>query len=226
VYQLTFHEKAASFGAQSLSSAYSALHLACEFRHLGKWIAVAEQMGFARSLENGGPWFAGKRQRASGFNAALAHTVFERIKHRLARRQHDDLGRAKEYSFAPQSVNVRGGTYVPTGVSPLLRFSRYEAGDALGWHVDTCTALDMQHVGLESVLVNLNDGFEGDETVIRDKESGVETVVTPETGMAFVFYHCQMHTGNPVVQGTKPTDLVRTEVTYTYEPLPRAGEAS
>ena len=189
-----------------------------------QWVAAAEQAQFLEhgqiAPHNGEPaYFAGDRKRATLFNAEMADTVYRRLKPHLREREHNERT-GKEFSFAPQSVYVRDGAYEPCSVSPLMRFSKYEPGQSFAWHVDTVTALDRLHVGLDTILVYLNDGFEGGATALKDYDHQVtrghdsprKYTVVPEKGMALVFYHFQMHAGEPVKSGRKL--VVRTEVEY------------
>jgi hypothetical protein len=58
-------------------------------------------------------------------------------------------------------------------------------------------------------MVYLNDGFVGGETVFFKPE---RICVRPETGLALVFYHPQLHEGSLIERGTKY--VLRTDVMY------------
>jgi hypothetical protein len=62
-------------------------------------------------------------------------------------------------------------------------------------------------------MVYLNDGFEGGATAFHI--SRPRLLVTPERGMALVFYHRQVHEGMPVARGCK--SVLRTDVMYRRE---------
>jgi len=57
-----------------------------------------------------------------------------------------------------------------------------------------------------SLIIYLNDNFEGGQTDFREFE------VFPETGRAIAFHHDLLHEGKSVLSGTKYA--VRTDVMY------------
>lgn len=106
---------------------------------------------------------------------------------------------------------MKSGRYEPVGVADLLRFSRYSPGGSFHTHFDTVYARDDGYVGMHTILVYLNDDCEGGQTIVYDAQERPH-VVKPETGTALVFYHYQLHNGQPVLSGNKR--IVRSEVMF------------
>lgn len=92
------------------------------------------------------------------------------------------------------------------GLPRSLRFYRYEPGQRFKMHKDGPWKED----GLTSewtLLVYLNDDFEGGRTLFRDS-----TVIVPKTGSALLFIHRTWHEGEEVLAGTKYA--LRSDVMY------------
>lgn len=175
------------------------------------WIARAEAAGFHRPGKTPtGEWhmFAGNRQRATLTDAAMATRVWEAVRPHVGPVTHDpDAGR---HSLSGHVIEA--GTYVPVGVSDLLRFSKYGPGGDFSSHNDTCYAFGPTRAGMYTVLVYLSRA-EGGETEFRgvdDEGREVTARVVPEPGLALVFYHHQRHAGARVTGGTKY--VARSEV--------------
>jgi 2OG-Fe(II) oxygenase superfamily len=115
----------------------------------------------------------------------------------------------------PASHLLRTGTYRPVGISDFFRISRYDVGGRFAWHTDSTYAADREHVGVHTLLLYLNDDFEGGHTDVRAQEDGSEVVrsVTPRTGRVVVFHHMLVHAGLPVIRGSKI--VLRTEVLFS-----------
>ena len=90
-----------------------------------------------------------------------------------------------------------------------FRLYRYRAGQRFAPHMDHWYQPSARSITLLTVLVYLNEGFEGGETSFCEQ---IERVVTPQTGLAAVFQHKIRHAGEPVVRGTKYA--LRTDVLY------------
>lgn len=95
-----------------------------------------------------------------------------------------------------------------TGVNDLFRVYRYSPGQEFKTHMDgTYEKSDTERSKI-TVLVYLNDAFEGGETefVIPHR------VVSPTTGKLLLFTHKQLHKGNMVSDGLKY--VLRTDLMY------------
>lgn len=162
--------------------------------------------------------FAGNRERAMFMQKEWADVLWDRIRHAVLPLHFDP--RTHKYNstvdFMPPA-----GDYVPIGVNALLRVSRYEPGGVFQWHVDSVYASGEDYVGFQTLLLYLNDGFEGGETVVDtswfDHEAEEDIVsVTPRTGTVFAFDHSEVHQGSAVMTGCKY--VVRTEIMFKFVP--------
>jgi prolyl 4-hydroxylase len=175
------------------------------------FLAVADSAKYYRNGEAGPngalAMFTGDRVRATVTSQKMADLLWSRIGPHIVPRDYRGGG-----SFNGPNMNgVKWGRYKPVGVADLLRFSRYDQGGSFHTHYDTVYARDDQYVGMHTILVYLNDDYEGGETVVYDAEERPH-VVKPETGMALVFYHHQLHNGQPVRSGHKR--ILRSEVIF------------
>lgn len=102
------------------------------------------------------------------------------------------------------------------GVNELIRFYRYRKGQQFIWHQDFPYERDNGEKSYLTMLVYLNDDFEGGETLFDDScsaESFDDVAVVPEKGMALFFEHQTHHKGEVVSAGTKY--VMRTDVMYS-----------
>lgn len=176
-----------------------------------EWLAASEDAGYLKNGQTGADGrqsiFTGNRVRATVTSPGMADLLWSRIAPHIKPREHRGGG-----SFnGPNMKGVKWGKYTPVGVADLLRFSRYDPGGSFHTHYDTVYARDDQYVGMHTILVYLNDDYEGGETVVYDASERPH-VVKPEIGMALVFYHHQLHNGQPVRAGHKR--IVRSEVMF------------
>jgi predicted 2-oxoglutarate/Fe(II)-dependent dioxygenase YbiX len=97
---------------------------------------------------------------------------------------------------------------VPVGANERLRCYRYEAGQYFAPHLDGCFRRDAREASALTLLVYLNDGFEGGATRFTDDEVDV----VPRQGRALLFHHLLRHEGAVVRRGVKYA--LRTDVMY------------
>ena len=109
-------------------------------------------------------------------------------------------------------------------VNPRLRVLRYDAdnGDDFRPHFDAVTEDREGRLGKVgpgwvwrsylTVLLYLNSGFTGGETVFKQTSGGGEGKVTPRTGWACVFEHDLWHEGRKLADGVKY--ILRTDVMF------------
>jgi predicted 2-oxoglutarate/Fe(II)-dependent dioxygenase YbiX len=103
------------------------------------------------------------------------------------------------------------------GVNERLRFYRYDAGQAFPAHTDGCFERSAQERSLLTLLVYLNQDFEGGGTVIWKSEEEMKKArpgaeFLPRTGTALIFAHGLWHEGRPVTRGRKY--VLRTDVMF------------
>lgn len=113
----------------------------------------------------------------------------------------------------PQSmVDKWGGTarrVVPAGLYHPLRIYRYEPGQHFGLHHDQSYHHPDGRRSLLTFMVYLNDGFEGGTTTFPEQKE----IVVPRTGMALLFQHMLLHSGERVSSGTKY--VLRSDVLFS-----------
>lgn len=93
------------------------------------------------------------------------------------------------------------------GLNERFKIYRYEPGQSFKMHADASYKRNEDEMSFQTILINLNDDFEGGETEFF----GLETL-SPKAGMATVFFHQLFHQGNEVTRGKKYA--LRTDVMY------------
>jgi predicted 2-oxoglutarate/Fe(II)-dependent dioxygenase YbiX len=96
------------------------------------------------------------------------------------------------------------------GLNERFRFYRYDIGQRFAPHTDGYFERANGERSHFTFMVYLNDGFEGGATAFHHSKPSLR--VTPERGMALVFYHRQLHEGMPILKGRKY--VLRTDVMY------------
>ncbi|WP_037254223.1 2OG-Fe(II) oxygenase [Roseobacter sp. SK209-2-6] len=101
------------------------------------------------------------------------------------------------------------------GLNDRFRLYRYQPGQFFDWHQDgSYRAADGQESQF-TLLIYLNQGFEGGGTRFADVFSShvfSDFTIAPEPGKALLFHHPISHRGDPVLSGTKY--VLRTDVMY------------
>jgi len=104
------------------------------------------------------------------------------------------------------------GRWRPSGLNERFRYYRYRVGQRFAQHRDGSYERSATEMSWMTLLVYLNDGFEGGATRF-DLAGMPEAVrVVPEAGMALLFLHDRLHEGEPVRQGVKY--VLRTDVMF------------
>ena len=112
------------------------------------------------------------------------------------------------------SLAPRLGRYQLVGLNERFRFYRYGPGEFFAWHRDGAFYRDDREQSLVTLMIYLNDGFEGGSTDFDLPEGPVSIV--PERGMVLLFHHPLRHQGAPVRRGEKL--VLRTDVMYRRDP--------
>ena len=102
------------------------------------------------------------------------------------------------------------------GINELVRFYRYDVDQQFKWHQDFPYERDNGEKSYLTLLIYLNENFEGGETLFDDscsEEAFDDVVVVPQTGLALFFEHSAFHKGEVVTEGTKY--VMRTDVMYS-----------
>lgn len=116
--------------------------------------------------------------------------------------------------FVPYQYDDRSAI----GVNEMLRFYRYDPGQQFNWHQDFPFERDNGEQSYLTLIIYLNDDFEGGETSFEDsysEEMFDEFKVVPQQGMALFFEHAIHHKGEPVTRGRKY--VLRTDVMFAAE---------
>jgi len=101
----------------------------------------------------------------------------------------------------------------PSGLNERLRFYRYDPGQTFRPHRDgSFRRPDGSEQSWYTVLVYLNEGYTGGETIIY----GHDLVIKPKTGLALIFYHPLLHEGAEVTSGRKY--VIRTDLMFPTSP--------
>jgi predicted 2-oxoglutarate/Fe(II)-dependent dioxygenase YbiX len=114
-----------------------------------------------------------------------------------------------------QSFWERSEPYIPAtlgghravGVNERFRFYRYDSGQTFRWHRDGAFERPNGERSRITLIVYLNEDFEGGETRFEN------AVVKPATGLALFFIHQLPHEGASVTRGRKY--VLRTDVMYS-----------
>ena len=96
----------------------------------------------------------------------------------------------------------------PIGLNERFRFYRYKDGQQFKPHVDGAYKKSDTEQSKVTLLIYLNEDFEGGETTLIIENE----VIKPKTGMLLLFAHKILHSGRPVLSGTKY--VLRTDVMY------------
>ena len=114
--------------------------------------------------------------------------------------------------FVPPKENAKA-----VGLNERFRYYRYEPGQYFDWHFDgpfRRNALEMSDL---TVMIYLNDDYEGGTTDFCFRSGTIygdptDLTVKPEKGMVLVFTHNVLHRGAPVTSGKKY--IMRSDVMY------------
>lgn len=99
-------------------------------------------------------------------------------------------------------------SYHPVGLNERFRYYRYKDGQRFKPHVDGAYRRSADEVSLLTMLIYLNEGFEGGSTMLI----GLNEEIKPKEGMLLLFDHKILHSGQPVTEGVKY--VLRTDVMY------------
>jgi len=116
--------------------------------------------------------------------------------------------------LVPSVEDDDGTQWTMSGLNERFRFYRYHPGQSFRWHLDASFRRNAQERSWFSLIIYLNDDFEGGETEF-DLRQGFHRV-NPEQGMVLVFEHPLRHQGAAVVRGVKY--VLRTDVMYRRDP--------
>lgn len=120
------------------------------------------------------------------FNNELAETLWQRVK-----------------QYVPEDM----GLFTGYGLNEMFRIYRYTKGQRFKMHRDGSYRRNDKDCSFFSLIIYLNDDFEGGETEFRKLFT-----VTPKKGTALLFHHPHRHEGKALLEGVKY--VLRTDVMY------------
>lgn len=110
--------------------------------------------------------------------------------------------------FIPEKLH----DWVAVGLNERLRYYRYDTAEKFAPHYDGEFNRRNGETSRLTLMIYLNEGFEGGETNFFSDQGRLRFGVKPESGMALVFPHLLLHEGAPVKSGRKY--VLRTDVMY------------
>ncbi len=114
--------------------------------------------------------------------------------------------------FVPRAF----GQWLAYGLNERFRFYRYQAGQTFHRHQDGALRRGPGDESWWTLMVYLNDGFDGGRTRFWFAGDAGETVIEPRAGSALLFLHQRTHEGETVSAGVKY--VLRTDVMYRKQP--------
>ena len=133
------------------------------------------------------------------YNRELAQTILMRLKDHIP-------------------IEFRGSKLV--SVNDAFRFFRYEKGHEFNWYRDGKFSNSRAEVNQFTLLVYLNDDFEGGHTTFTSRHTPYdfeEFWLKPKKGDGLAFYHDLTHRGDKVFSGTKY--VLRSDLMYDLMPF-------
>lgn len=127
---------------------------------------------------------------------ARSDELFRRVRPHVPERMTAELGNAGRVDMEV------AGVHLP------VRVYRYDPGQHFGPHQDQSYFGKNGEKSLLTLMVYLNEAFEGGETEFPEQGR----IIVPKTGMALLFQHMVLHAGNRVTRGTKL--VLRSDVLY------------
>ena len=104
----------------------------------------------------------------------------------------------------------------PICLNERFRFYRYSSEQRFNRHIDGSVTKENGLKSYVTLMIYLNDNFEGGETVFRNRGekpgSKSEVIIEPKQGMALLFHHPLWHEGKAVTSGIKYA--IRSDIFY------------
>lgn len=124
--------------------------------------------------------------------------------------------------FRDKTAMYNNNNNVPLGLAAndVIMAGIYKPGDSFGIHKDTGLFFDLANRKKTqyTLLIYLNDGFEGGNTIFYDTDTWeVTRVVKPERGKALIFDIDLWHAGEPLVSGSKM--WIGCEIIDSFNPV-------
>lgn len=181
------------------------------------YIKETEKIGY-KSMEKEYPKEYRNCERICLLSSELSSLIWERLKMFLNEK---DVKDKKPMDFYSE------GIWKPKEVNPCLKFSKYYQGQKFKPHVDGLWSPNENEVTIHTILIYLNDNFEGGNTnfikapktkdvllSFLDPKQKYEVYDTfkPKKGSALIFSGDLLHEGEVITNGVKY--LIRTELIF------------
>jgi prolyl 4-hydroxylase len=115
---------------------------------------------------------------------------------------------ARAKSFFPANF----GRWTAHGLNERFRFYRYRPGQRFAPHRDGSFERTNNEISWMTLMVYLNDGYEGGRTCFDLRDEPQSIAIKPKKGMALAFMHDRLHEGEALRAGVKY--VLRTDVMY------------
>jgi len=164
------------------------------------YINKCEKIGW-KSLKKQFPKDYRSNEQLIILSDSLANSLWKRLEGTLTR---------SDVQIRPMGFG-NGGLWRPSRLNECFKFGKYTKGGSFNKHIDGPWVPRHDECSVFTVVVYLNDDFEGGNTVFYDgDEEAVK--VSPKAGTALVFNHNVLHQGDPVIKGVKY--IFRTEIMF------------
>lgn len=144
----------------------------------------------------------------------LATLVFDRINIYIDDTLNINLKNYKEQGITLNSPNDCG-VWKMSNINDHIRYCKYLPGGHFAPHYDAFYCQDETHRSFKTVMIYLNDNFEGGTTRFLSGTNQVLHSIKPRSGMALIFNHTTNHDGEKVSNGNKymfRTDLMFEQI--------------
>jgi hypothetical protein len=178
------------------------------------YIKKAAEVGF-QQCQTPSQWRSNERVILK--SSDLAHQVYSRL---VPQFQHNDLKYLRPFGFD------NSGVWKPTRVNDCVKISRYPENTFFVKHRDNSFIYCDDERSILSVVIYLNQNFQGGKTTFETQKISdtTETVaVTPKIGRALIFNHDHEHSGTEVASGEKY--IMKLEVMFQRTDKGLASEA-
>lgn len=182
-------------------------------------VAAGEKFGFEH-LEGEYPSDYRNNDRVLLHDPTLANGLWHRLRPHF--RQGDIVG------IQPTGFG-NDGVWLPTGLNECIKMVRYRAGGKFRPHFDGPYVPEEDWASVYTVVIYLNDDFEGGQTVFMAEQADafridlapssmldkrVRARMQPRTGSVLLFNHDVLHEGTPVAEGGTKY-MLRAEVMFS-----------
>ncbi|KAL0486815.1 hypothetical protein AKO1_001153, partial [Acrasis kona] len=182
------------------------------------YIKSTEELGY-ESLEKEYPQEYRNNDRVLVRSFALAEELYKKTFQKHL---------SNTFDFQHSSVKPFGvateGIWVPTGINEVIKFTRYNPGEKFSPHMDNCFVKSDDERSIFTMIIYLNDNYEGGNTVFYNRptdgvlpysgelELSYPHPIVPTKGGVLIFNHDVLHEGLKITKGTKY--IIRCEIMF------------